>query len=77
MLAAILLASSRVSSLALILSAYPACFCYYCPRKRRPIWEVMMEWFKQRTTIAGYQISNWLIVLGAIIIVLLIFQNLH
>jgi hypothetical protein len=34
-----------------------------------------MEWFKRKTTIAGYQISNWIIVLGAIIIVLLIFQN--
>jgi hypothetical protein len=36
-----------------------------------------MEWFKQKTSIAGYQISNWTIVLGAIIIVLLIFQSLH
>jgi hypothetical protein len=36
-----------------------------------------MEWFKRKTTIAGYQISNWIIVLGAIIIVLLIFQNSH
>jgi Mn2+/Fe2+ NRAMP family transporter len=35
-----------------------------------------MDWFKRKTTIAGYQISNWLIVLGAIIIVLLIFQIL-
>jgi len=36
-----------------------------------------MEWFKGKTSKAGYQISNWIIVLGAIIIVLLIFQNLH
>ena len=36
-----------------------------------------MEWFKQKTSIAGYQISNWIIVLGAIIIAWLIFQNLH
>jgi len=36
-----------------------------------------MEWFKRKTSIRGYEISNWLIVLGAIIIVLLIFQNLH
>jgi hypothetical protein len=36
-----------------------------------------MEWFKQKTSIAGVQVSNWMIVLGAIIIVLLIFQNLH
>jgi len=34
-----------------------------------------MEWFKQKTSIAGVQLSNWMIVLGAIIIVLLIFQN--
>ena len=34
-----------------------------------------MEWFKQKTSIAGVQVSNWMIVLGAIIIVLLIFQN--
>jgi hypothetical protein len=37
----------------------------------------VMEWFKRKTSIAGYQISNWIIVLGAIIIVLLIFQNSH
>jgi hypothetical protein len=36
-----------------------------------------MEWFKRNTSIAGYEISNWIIVLGAIIIVLLVFQNLH
>ena len=36
-----------------------------------------MEWFSGKTSIAGIQISNWMIVLGAIIIVLLIFQNLH
>jgi len=34
-----------------------------------------MEWFKRKTLIAGYEISHWIIVLGAIIIVLLIFQN--
>jgi hypothetical protein len=36
-----------------------------------------MEWFQRKTSIAGYEISNWIIVLGAIIIALLIFQNLH
>jgi len=36
-----------------------------------------MEWFKQKTSIAGIQVSNWMIVLGAIIIVLLIAQNFH
>jgi hypothetical protein len=36
-----------------------------------------MEWFKQKTSIAGVQVFNWMIVLGAIIIVLVIFQNFH
>jgi hypothetical protein len=36
-----------------------------------------MEWFKQKTSIAGVQVSNWMIVLGAIIIILLIVQNSH
>jgi hypothetical protein len=36
-----------------------------------------MEWFKQKSSIAGVQVSNWLIVLGAIIIVLLVIQNSH
>ena len=36
-----------------------------------------MDWFKQKTSIAGVQVSNWMIVLGAIIIVLLIVQNSH
>ena len=73
--AAILRASSLVSSLA----ANPislARFCYYCPR-RRPSGSKAMEWFKRKTSIVGYEISNWIIVLGAIIIVLLVFQNLH
>jgi hypothetical protein len=36
-----------------------------------------MEWFTQKTSIAGVQVSNWMIVLGAIIVVLLIVQNFH
>jgi len=36
-----------------------------------------MEWLKQKTSIAGVQVSNWMIVLGAIIIVLLISQNFY
>jgi hypothetical protein len=35
-----------------------------------------MEWFKQKTSIAGAQVSNWRS-FGAIIIVLLISQNFH
>ena len=32
-----------------------------------------MEWFSQKTSIAGLQVSNWMIVLGAIIVALLIY----
>jgi len=32
-----------------------------------------MEWFKQKTSIAGTQIPNWVLAVGAIIILLLIF----
>jgi hypothetical protein len=34
----------------------------------------VMEWFSQKTSIAGTQIPNWVIVLGAIIIILLIYR---
>jgi hypothetical protein len=76
-LAAIRRASSRVSSLAadpigLILPA----FAIIVPEGGLS-GSKAMEWFKRKTSIAGYEISNWIIVLGAIIIVLLIFQNLH
>jgi len=36
-------------------------------------WGKVMEWFTQKTSIAGVQIPNWGFVLGAIIIILLIF----
>jgi len=36
-----------------------------------------MEWLKGKTSIAGIQISNWMIVLGAIIAVLLIYNSMH
>ncbi len=32
-----------------------------------------MEWFSRKTSIAGLQISNWMIVLGAVIVALLIY----
>jgi hypothetical protein len=32
-----------------------------------------MEWFSRKTSIAGIQIPNWVIVLGAIIVILLIY----
>jgi len=34
-----------------------------------------MEWFKQSTSIAGTQIPNWVIVLAAIIVILLLYRN--
>ena len=33
-----------------------------------------MEWFSQTTSIAGFQVPNWGLVLGAIIVILLIYQ---
>jgi hypothetical protein len=39
----------------------------------RRIREDVMEWFSQKTSIAGLQVSNWMIVLLAIIAALLIY----
>jgi hypothetical protein len=36
-----------------------------------------MEWFSQRTSIAGIQVSNWMVVLGAIIVILIIYTSIH
>jgi hypothetical protein len=33
-----------------------------------------MEWFNKKTSIAGIQISNWMIALGAIIVILLAYS---
>ncbi len=33
-----------------------------------------MEWFSQKTSIAGVQISNWIVVLGAIVIILVVYR---
>ena len=35
-----------------------------------------MEWFGQKTSIAGIQIPNWAMVVGAIIILVLIFGRM-
>jgi hypothetical protein len=32
-----------------------------------------MEWFSQKTSIAGVQIPNWIIVPGAVIVILVIY----
>jgi hypothetical protein len=32
-----------------------------------------MEWFSRKTSIAGIQIPNWMVVLGAVIVIWLIY----
>ena len=32
-----------------------------------------MGWFSRKTSIAGIQFSNWMVVLGAVILILLIY----
>ena len=36
-----------------------------------------MEWFSKRTSIAGVQLPNWMVVLSAIIIILIIYNSIH
>jgi type VI protein secretion system component VasF len=36
-----------------------------------------MEWFSRRTSIAGIQIPNWMVVLGAVIVILLAYSFMH
>jgi hypothetical protein len=33
-----------------------------------------MEWFNRKTSIAGIQVSNWVIVLGAIIVIFVLYR---
>jgi hypothetical protein len=33
-----------------------------------------MEWFSQKTSIAGTQIPNWVLILGVIIVLFLIYR---
>ena len=33
-----------------------------------------MEWFNQKTSIAGIQVSNWMIALGALVVILLAYS---
>jgi hypothetical protein len=37
------------------------------------LWEETMNWFSRTTSIAGIQVSNWMIALGAIIVILLVY----
>jgi hypothetical protein len=43
------------------------------PTKAAYLGTKVMEWFSRKTSIAGIQIPNWVIVLGAIIVILLIY----
>ena len=36
-----------------------------------------MEWFSRKTSIAGTQISNWILVLAALVVILLIYSIVH
>ena len=36
-----------------------------------------MEWFRRKTSIAGIQLPNWIVVLGAIIVILIIYTSIH
>ncbi len=35
-----------------------------------------MEWFSQKTSIVGVQIPNWIIVLGAVVVIWIIYRIL-
>jgi hypothetical protein len=37
----------------------------------------VMEWFTKKTSIAGIQLPNWMVVLGAIIVILIIYNSIH
>jgi hypothetical protein len=37
----------------------------------------VMEWFGQKTSIAGIQVPNWMIVLGVVIVIWLAYSLMH
>jgi len=36
-----------------------------------------MEWFSRKTSIAGVQVPNWMVVLGDVIVILIIYSSIH
>jgi hypothetical protein len=36
-----------------------------------------MEWFSRKTSIAGVQVPNWMVILGAAIVILIIYSSIH
>ena len=57
----------------------PRTFVAFCLGE--PLFEygerINMEWFSKRTSIAGIQLPNWMVVLGAIIVILIIYTSIH
>ena len=47
------------------------------PTEAGPFGRNVMEWFNKKTSIAGIQVSNWMIALGAIIVILLAYSFMH
>jgi len=39
-----------------------------------PIWRKTMEWFSRKTSIAGMQISNWMLVIVAVVVIWIIYK---
>ena len=37
-------------------------------------WRIAMEWFTGKTSIAGVQISNWILVLAAVVVIWIIYR---
>ena len=47
---------------------------------REPLFDygrMVMEWFTKKTSIAGIQLPNWIVVLGAIIVILIIYTSIR
>ena len=47
---------------------------------REPLFDygrMVTEWFSKKTSIAGIQLPNWIVVLGAIIVILIIYTSIH
>ena len=76
MLAAILRASSLVSSSAADPIRLSCPLLLLSPKEAAHMGGRQWNGSSRKTSIAGLQVSNWMIVLGAIII-LLVFQNFH
>jgi len=69
------LASAGKKNLDIWASNFPSRFAL-----GEPLFEygrIVMEWFSKKTSIAGIQLPNWIVVLGAIIVILIIYTSIH